>query len=892
VHDAELDEEVAVKVFRPGLDAVARERLRREVRLGRTLSHARLVRMYELIEAGDRLAVTMEWVPGGTLAERLKGGPLGVGEAAKIAGEILEALSWLHGQGVVHRDVKPSNVLFDAAGGVRLADYGLARPVGEAFDLTGTALSVGTPGYMSPEQIRGEAPGPAADLYGLGATLFEMLAGRPPFVGTSAFEVARQHATSAPPDLAAMRGECPRWLARFVARLLEKRPRDRFADAAEARRALEGRDGRPAPSLRRARLRLAGAALAVTALALVAGRPVVKLVRPGESVSTAVEGKMVRGIGSGGDVVWARSFARAPHQVLTVDLEGDGKPETVVVIPPPAREEAVRAPAEILILDSRGRSVSSVETTALLREWPFEHTRVVLSTLSVVDLTGDGRPELVVRFVHEHFYPSGLAVYWPGSGTWETVLYHSGWIVDVVPVPGAPGRLRFVGLNNRMGFLVVEGELRVRPPEQQLGPAGFRSVYLVPGSRTMVGEAVALTRYTLGGEVDDFQGRLEVTRDGGSRMPLTDGLFVVDALGNPVPGPNAGRDLGARRLSFVGRINLLFGTGAPTRPAEVERTLGEIRAEAEPLLAEMPYRAVLGLVEARARALAGTPERAVDGLRRTWEVAPVDDVRYRLAHLEAISGDLGAARRILEGMESGAQSGRWVLDAPLLLLRVLIEVRDREAHREALLRPLVSFWGKLRGPDSGERLATFMARAHLLWDEVGEADENVVSWGIVPDADALAALARWRRGGTRADDPDRMRRLAIDRPDAEREARLALGAALLGLGRPREAVTELNELVASLEVPARDDFALRQTLDLARAIRLKALAAAGRGAEAAREGLALGSSLRPGLLPRILVEEVLGEAGPARGGEAAGSARGRVRTAAAGLPAPRLSSAP
>jgi hypothetical protein len=847
---------VAIKVFRPGLDEVARERLRREVRLGRTLGHGRLVRMYELIDAGDRLAVTMEWVPGGTVAERLREGPLPVAEAARVAGEVLEALSYLHGQGVVHRDVKPSNILFDAAGGARLADFGLARPLGEAYDLTRTALSVGTPGYMSPEQIRGEAPAPATDLYGLGATLFEMLAGRPPFVGASAFDVARQHVSVAPPDLAALRGECPRWLARFALRLLEKRPSDRFASADEARRALGEKDVPGSPRLRRRRARAAVAALAAAVLALVAWKPVARLVSPARSVKAVVEGSTVRGIGAGGLTVWSRTFPRPPAQVLSTDLEGDGWPEAVVVTPLPDETGDAR-PAEILVLDGRGRTVSSVEPGAILTDWPFEYSRVVTASVSAVDLTGDGRLELVVRFRHKHYFPSGLAVYWPDAGIWEVVLYHSGWIGDVLPAPGIPGRLRFTGVNNRMGFLAVEAELEVRPPGSAAAPPGSRVVQLVPGGVLGGTRGNRLTRYVLGGEFNLSGGRLELLEGGGSRTVLAEGTFEVDALGNPVPGPNEGRDLMAKRLSFVSRTNALFGTGLPTSPAGVEVELSEIRSEAGPLLEEMPYRAALGLVDAKARALAGNLKGAVEGLRGTFREAPVEDVEYRLAHLEALGGDLVEARRLLERPGPAARTGRRQFDAPLLLLRVLIGMRDREAYREALLRPLSGFWGAFPGPAAGQRFESLMARAHLLWDEAGEADAAVRSWGFVPEADAMAALARWRMGRPEAGDPDRMRRLGVEWPDAAFEARLALGASLLGLGRSGEAVSELDALVVSLDVVTRDDFALRQTLDLARAIRLKALAAAGRGAEAAREGRALRPSLRPGLLPRILVEEVL-----------------------------------
>ena len=143
--DTELSEWVAVKVFHPDLTEAARERIRREVRLGRSLQHPGLVRVFELIDTGDRLAVVMELVAGGSVAQRLEAGPLPIDEVIRIADETLEALAFLHREGVVHRDVKPSNLLLDAGGRVRLADLGLVRRLDDAGDLTRTAMTVGTP---------------------------------------------------------------------------------------------------------------------------------------------------------------------------------------------------------------------------------------------------------------------------------------------------------------------------------------------------------------------------------------------------------------------------------------------------------------------------------------------------------------------------------------------------------------------------------------------------------------------------------------------------------------------------------------------------------------------------------------------------------------------------
>lgn len=232
---------------------------------------------------------------------------------------------------------------------------------------------------------------------------------------------------------------------------------------------------------------------------------------------------------------------------------------------------------------------------------------------------------------------------------------------------------------------------------------------------------------------------------------------------------------------------------------------------------------------------------------------------FRLAHLEALAGDLDGATGLLVPMLDHPLTPRGQYDAVHLLVRLAIERRDQDLLR----RVSASIGGRL-GYSSEEMsgmTAALWARAHVWWDTLSESDLSVGSWEYAPDGGAMACLGRWRLGRTRPDDPEAMRLLTKENPDAAWEGQVALGAAQLGEGHAADALATLERTIAGLGSESLDDFQNRQTLDLARALHVKALAAAGRRASAVAEGARLRPSLRPGLLPRILVDEVLHERG-------------------------------
>ena len=236
--DRRLGRTVAIKVLVTGFTEDGRERFLREARAAARVSHPNVVVVYDAGIDGGRLYLAMELVKGGDLASTLATrAPLPMPEAVGIADRMLAALTALHGAGIVHRDVKPANVLLTSDGDVKLTDFGIAR-LDDTSTLTAEGSVLGTPAYLPPEQAQGERPTPAGDLYSLGVVCFEMLAGAPPFGTGPAASVALAHVNSPLPSLRERRPEVPAALAEVVERALAKRPEDRWPTARAMQAAL------------------------------------------------------------------------------------------------------------------------------------------------------------------------------------------------------------------------------------------------------------------------------------------------------------------------------------------------------------------------------------------------------------------------------------------------------------------------------------------------------------------------------------------------------------------------------------------------------------------------------------------------------------------------------
>jgi len=254
--DHRVERLVAIKVLRSldKNDLRAVERFRREARAAAALAHPNAVTIYDFIEEFGQYFLVMEYIPGPTLKQLIaQRRHLQSQETLEIAAQVCAVLQVAHARGFIHRDIKPQNIMLVSSGApagvgmsngalaasllVKLTDFGIVR-VAEDAGLTNSGIVLGTADYLSPEQARGEKLTASSDLYSLGVVMFEMLTGRPPFVGPTAVSIAMQHASTYPPPLRQFNANVPPALEQIVNRVLEKEPEDRFLSASEMERSL------------------------------------------------------------------------------------------------------------------------------------------------------------------------------------------------------------------------------------------------------------------------------------------------------------------------------------------------------------------------------------------------------------------------------------------------------------------------------------------------------------------------------------------------------------------------------------------------------------------------------------------------------------------------------
>ena len=242
VFDTEVKEKMALKLIKPeiSLDQKTIERFRNELKTARKIRHKNICQMFDLSREEGAYYITMEYVPGEDLKNMIRmSKQLGLGTAVEIARQVCEGLAEAHRLGVIHRDLKPSNIMIDREGNVRIMDFGIARTIKER-GITGEGVVIGTPEYMSPEQVEGKEVDQRSDIYSLGVILYEMITGRVPFEGETPFTVGVKHKSEIPKDPREFNPQIPEDLSRVILQCLEKEKTQRYQSAGELRSALEG----------------------------------------------------------------------------------------------------------------------------------------------------------------------------------------------------------------------------------------------------------------------------------------------------------------------------------------------------------------------------------------------------------------------------------------------------------------------------------------------------------------------------------------------------------------------------------------------------------------------------------------------------------------------------
>ena len=239
--DPHIERKLAIKtvrlVGRPQEVDDRKKRLLREARAAGRLLHPNVVALFDAGEVDGLLYLAFEFVEGSDLAQRLERGPLSLREVLRIVRQVADALHYAHGQGIVHRDIKPSNILIDTIGRVKVADFGIAKMAGQSTELTMAGSVMGSPQYLSPEQIRGEELDGRSDIFSLGVVLYELLSGNRPFAGETITTLVYQILHKEAPPVSALRAVPPR-VEELLRRMLAKDRDERMATAAEVAREL------------------------------------------------------------------------------------------------------------------------------------------------------------------------------------------------------------------------------------------------------------------------------------------------------------------------------------------------------------------------------------------------------------------------------------------------------------------------------------------------------------------------------------------------------------------------------------------------------------------------------------------------------------------------------
>ena len=822
-YDRELKRRVALKVLRTDRTSEsALKRFRREVAVARDAASPRLVRVFDIGQSGDTVFLTMELVEGESLRELLARGPLEPGRAVAIGTEVLRALGDLHALGIVHRDVKPGNILISSSGEVKLADFGLARHwEGTETRVTETEGLVGTVEYLSPEQALGDLLDARSDLYSFGVVLFETLAGKVPLRGDSAIGTIVAHIRQDPPEVRKLRPETPAWLGGVVARLLAKDRERRYASAADVLADLEGRRARRAPRRYGRRAAFSGVAAFAALLVALAFVPVFPWNRPRLTRLVSDGAGAVLALDGEGRMLWRREGAESGRDVAIARL-GEGRVAAVAVRG--GRDEPRKA---LEVLDPLSGRVE--------RELPLPDPSYafdgfaktfVPGALFPFDADGDGADEIAVTFEQVPLWPSTTFVCDPNGRRVLGAFFASGhhYPRTAVDVDGDGRReLILLGFANRMGHSGAVAALKVpRPDDTMRGGTELPSAE-TPDRPTWSGGESLLAWYAL----------VPVALLNGPRLPPVSVSSRGIRFGEP-PGPHVdlgldglpagprepgeGARRGAARKEAYGHLleaARLRGGGLPAQAA-AEAGLGVVRAEAarDAELVRWAERVrARTLVDAGRRSEAEAVWSAL--AERAQEPAPIALEAGRAFHL---AGDLRRAvswyRRGLGARGDYARIGSYPSE---LALGVVLALGEEGRWEDAAIE-----LDRFEASRPEQRYQVLPLRGYVAW----RTGRRPALW---PDAGSRVGASRlWHLEARRVRGEEPAALLA----DADRLARETTevgplfeslrGELLAALGREEEAREAAAEAVAGCRSGASQDVVLRAHLALvaARARRL------------------------------------------------------------------------
>ncbi len=566
-YDRVLCSEVALKLLHPGLSLSPRKfkRVRREINLSRKITDSRIVKIFSLEAWHGLYFLVMELVKGRSLADYLKSrsGPIPWQEFSEIFLSILEAVEALHRHGIVHRDIKPSNI-FLVGKNIKILDFGAAKEMDDPEQTAELGEIIGSPLYMSPEQISGRAVGPASDVYQLGLILYQALSGHSPFPNQSGtVELLLKHMHETPPPIKLVNAYLPQFLNQVVLRSLEKNPRHRFPDVACMSHALRrGRLPRLRISLRKFRRSawILGAGVLVLVVLMWRGRPF-------QLKDVAVDETRVLGMNALGISSWRRDFS--PHtiyQATMFSLE-DAVPEFWQIVPKgrfgvrvisvPLQNKAfpgdsslgtLDADSRLVLMDGRGRNLLDQSFTRIFQLDPHGYTRRFYPYgFSERDLNRDGLSEQMMLVRHSQgMFPSALVILRGGGfsvftspGVIENYRIldanHPGVTLQILAMANPVAHMKYL-IRVRMN-LAGNWQFQHALPGSQVdaGTVGQEEVVLLPpGARIERegpgGSVVFQDSYTLERIEYQPEGGLTIVSPGGESKSFrdeTDGVFLA-----------------------------------------------------------------------------------------------------------------------------------------------------------------------------------------------------------------------------------------------------------------------------------------------------------------------------------------------------------------------------